>query len=105
LHPSHSANAQASELLNPRSTSSGVKSVSAVPSRTRPWRLLAPGGEGHGVDEARLAARAVADDRDVADLPCGVLAHPVLLRAAAGRTRRVGTTAAGAGRARRRPRP
>jgi hypothetical protein len=41
----------------PRSVSSGVKSVSAVPSLTAPWRLLAP------------AANAMASTRLVFPLP------------------------------------
>ena len=55
--------------------SSGSKSVTVVPSSTRPIRLVAPVECSTRLDQRGLAGAPVTNDQDVADTVGGVALH------------------------------
>ena len=85
LTPFHSIGAIDSETEMPLRCSSGSWSETVLPSSTVPMRVMAPGGEQHGLEEGGLARTPVADQQDVADVLRVVGLQRVLLRAARGR--------------------
>ena len=67
MWPSHSKGASASDTEMVRLCSSGSKSVTVVPSSTRPMPGRHPGDVQQRLGDGRLAGAAVPDERHVAD--------------------------------------